>query len=546
MVFIGMQIPSIALISSSISYGGSTFHPITLTVNLQLALIFVNAIATAITLSSLYLFLPENLAAFKSNGYFPDKQFPDKQNKKNESASDLEIGNLVAETDEALSQLGATIQHLADYDTLTGLPNRQSFKDSLQQAVNRTATGQFALIVLDLDSLKNTNNTLGGETGDLLLIRIALRLTAHLSDLDTIARFGGDEFIILRNDLSDRNSSTALAQKLLSIFAEPFVFDGKEVYCAARIAIVTYPTDGKTVEQLLQNADTAIYRAKQQSPNTYQFYCPITSSELRRSLTIKENLRYALVRNELFIEYQPRIEIATGRLASLEALLRWDSPELGLVSPVEFIPIAEETNMILSLGEWVLRHACLQNKRWQQQGIAPPKISVNLSTCQLRVNPLETIDRILNETGLECTYLELEITESQLVEDIEQAVSLLSQLKQRGISLALDDFGTGYSSLRYLQKLPIDTIKIDRSFVTNLASGAGDAAIVKAIVALAQSLEINITAEGVETAEQFSYLRDLGCNEVQGYYFSKPLSPQMLAEFLVNHNSQLATKIVPT
>ena len=270
--------------------------------------------------------------------------------------------------------------------------------------------------------------------------------------------------------------------------------------------------------------------------NTYQFYSPAINAQLKRILAIKENLRYALERQELSIYYQPRIEVATGRLVAVEALLRWQNPELGFVSPAEFIPIAEETNLIIPIGKWILHNACLQNKQWQQEGIARLRMSVNLSTCQFKqANLIETVDRTLQDTGLDVAYLELEITESLLVKDIDKAIALLTELKTRGISIALDDFGTGYSSLSYLQKLPINTLKIDRSFVTNIASTPDDAAISKAIVALAQSLKLNITAEGVETREQFNYLQSQGCHEVQGYYFSKPLPAEMIKDFFINY-----------
>ncbi len=453
-----------------------------------------------------------------------------------------EVGTLMADTNRTLQQLDETITHLTNYDSLTGLPNRELFETYIQQAISNIGDRQFALIVLDIDGLKDINNTLGRSTGDLLLRKVAQRIISNTASGDVVARFGGDEFAILRVNLaSPSDSPIILSNRLLESLLEPFSLSKRTIHCAAKIGITIYPFDGDSVDRLLQNADIAIHQAKQQNLNTYQFYSPAINAQLKRILAIKENLRYALSRKELSIYYQPRIEIATGNLVAVEALLRWHTPEFGFVSPSEFIPIAEETNLIASIGEWVLYNACLQNKRWQQEGIAPIRMSVNLSPCQFKqTNLIEMVDRTLRDTNLDVAYLELEITESLLVEDIEKAISTLQQLQQKGISIALDDFGTGYSSLSYLQKLPINTLKIDRSFVTNIASNPSDAAISKAIVSLARSLKLNITAEGVETQEQLTYLQNQGCDEVQGYYFSRPLSSDRLKDFLTNYrlNSQ--------
>lgn len=448
-----------------------------------------------------------------------------------------EVNTLMVDNSQTLQRLDKIIQHITNYDTLTGLPKRELFQSYIKQAIANTKEDrQFALIVLDLDSLKDINSTLGRKVGDLLLTKVAQRLNGYLTSKDILARFGGDEFAILRTQIANSESLIALSHNLLNSLSEPFALHGKNIHCAAKIGITIYPFDGDTVEQLLQNADIAIHQAKQQKLNTYQFYTPEISEKLQRTLAIKDNLRYALKRQEFSIRYQPRIEIDTGRLVGVEALLRWYSPELGFVSPAEFIPIAEETNLIMPIGEWVLRNACAQNKQWQQEGWSSFRVSVNLSTTQFKqANLVATIDRILQETDLDKIYLELEITENLLVDDTERAVAILWELKRRGISIALDDFGTGYSSLSYLQKLPIDTLKIDRSFVTNIATNSDDAAISKAIVALAQSLELNITAEGVETKAQLDYLRNLGCHEAQGYYLSEPLSSDRLKDFFATY-----------
>ncbi|HEY9770554.1 MAG TPA: EAL domain-containing protein [Coleofasciculaceae cyanobacterium] len=529
--FIGTHIPLIVLIIYAAASSASSAKEIAFALSITL---FATLISTAATLYALHhLLSPIILTSKVLRQYLQLRKRTDLPTNFRD-----EVGTLMADTNLTLQQLDEIIKHLTDYDSLTGLPNRELFQTHIQQAILESANQQFALIVLDIDSLKDINSALGRVVGDLLLKKVAQRIISYTESGDILARFGGDEFAILRTNITNfSDSPVILSNKLLKSLSEPFSLYGRKIHCAAKIGITIYPFDGTNVAQLLQNADTAIHQAKQQNLNTYQFYSPAINAQLKRILAIKENLRYALERQELSIHYQPRIKVATGRLVAVEALLRWQNPELGFVSPAEFIPIAEETNLIIPIGEWILHNACLQNKRWQQEGIARLRMSVNLSTCQFKqANLIETIDRTLQDTGLDVAFLELEITESLLVKDLEKAIALLTELKTRGISIALDDFGTGYSSLSYLQKLPINTLKIDRSFVTNIASNPDDAAISKAIVALAQSLELNITAEGVETKEQFNYLQSQGCHEVQGYYFSKPLSAEMIKDFFINYS----------
>ncbi len=528
--FIGTHIPLIVLVFNAAT---SNYSPREVTSTLLITLL-ATLISTAITLYALHhLLYPIMLTSRTLRQYLQSKRLTELP-----SNFQDEVGTLMSDTNRTLHQLDKLIEHLTDYDSLTGLPNRELFQTHIQQAILNSENQQFALIVLDIDGLKNINSTLGRIVGDLLLRKVAQRITTYLEPGDILARFGGDEFAILRTDIADTSDSpVVLSNNVLQSLSRPFSLYGKTIHCAAKIGITIYPFDGTSVAQLLQNADTAVYQAKQQTLNTYQFYSPAINSQLKRIMTIKENLRYALQHQELSIYYQPRMEITTRRLIAVEALLRWQNPELGRVSPAEFIPIAEETNSIVPIGEWILHHACLQNKQWQQEGLSPLRMSVNVSTCQFdRTDLLETIDRILETTGLDAAYLELEVTESLLVRNIEQAIALLGKLKARGVSIALDDFGTGYSSLSYLQKLPISTLKIDRSFVNNIAENPDDAAISKAIVALAQSLGLNITAEGVETKEQLDYLQNQGCHEVQGYYFSKPLSSDRFKDFLLTYS----------
>jgi len=532
--FVGTHIPLIVLVIDATFSTASTPRAIASTLLIAL---LATLVSTAITLYAIHhLLAPIVIISKILRRYIQCKQLITLPNNFRD-----EVGTLMTDTNHALQQLDEIIQHLTDYDSLTGLPNRELFETHIQQTILRSPNEQFALIVLDIDGLKDINSTLGRTIGDLLLRKIAQRIINHTTSGDILARFGGDEFAILRvNLINTSDSPIVLSNRLLESLSEPFLLQKQTVHCAAKIGITIYPFDGTNVCQLLQNADTAIHQAKQQSLNTYQFYSPAINAQLKRILAIKENLRYALARNELSICYQPRIKIATGRIVALEALLRWQNPQLGFVSPTEFIPVAEETNLIISIGEWILYNACLQNKQWQQQGIAPIRMSVNLSPTQFKqANLIEIIDRTLQDTGLNVDYLELEITESLLVDDIAQAIAILQQLKQRGISIALDDFGTGYSSLSYLQKLPINTLKIDRSFVTNIAEDPGDAAISKAIVSLARSLQLNITAEGVENIEQLNYLRNQGCDEVQGYYFSRPLPSNRVVDLLMVENFEL-------
>ena len=527
--FIGTHIPLIVLIFDAAT---SNYSSREVTSTLLITLL-ATLTATAITLYALHhLLRPVILTSQALRQYLRSRRLIDLPTNFQD-----EIGTLMLDTNRTLHQLDKLIEHLTDYDSLTGLPNRELFQTHIQQAILNSENQQFALIVLDIDGLKNINSTLGRIVGDLLLRKVAQRITTYLKTGDILARFGGDEFAILRTNIADTsNSLMALSNKILQSLSQPFFLYGRTIHCAAKIGITVYPFDGTSVSQLLQNADTAVHQAKQQTINTYQFYSPAINAQLKRILAIKENLRYALQHQELSIYYQPRMEIATGRLVAVEALLRWQNPELGWVSPAEFIPIAEETNSIVPIGEWILHHACLQNKQWQQEGLDPLRMSVNVSTSQFdRTDLVKTVDRTLQNTGLDASYLELEVTESILVRNIQQAIALLNKLKARGVSIALDDFGTGYSSLSYLQKLPINTLKIDRSFVSNIAENPDDAAISKAIVALAQSLGLNITAEGVETREQLDYLQNQGCHEVQGYYFSKPLSSDRLKDFLLSH-----------
>lgn len=424
---------------------------------------------------------------------------------------------------------------LAHFDQLTGLPNRTLFQDRLRQALPQASrNGKLvALLFLDLDRFKLVNDSLGHTVGDLLLKEAAGRLTHCVRKSDTVARLGGDEFTVVLTNITSVHDAAKVAQKILDDFSRPFGLQGPELFVTPSIGITLYPFDGDDIDLLLKNADTAMYRAKQMGRNNYQFYSAEMNTATIAQLTLESSLRYALKREEFRIHYQPQVDLKTGCITSVEALLRWQHPSLGLVSPQEFIPIAEETGLIVPIGEWVLRTACAQAAAWQKANLPLMHMVVNLSIRQFKQPQLiETVERILGETGLSPRHLGLELTESMLMENEERTVSVLTELNKLGVQISIDDFGTGYSSLRYLKCFPIHILKIDQSFVREIETNATDAAIVTSIIALARNLGLRVVAEGVESAAQLKFLRANGCDGMQGYYFSKPLSSEALEKKL--------------
>jgi diguanylate cyclase (GGDEF)-like protein len=380
------------------------------------------------------------------------------------------------------------------------------------------------LLFFDLDRFKTINDSLGHHVGDQLLEAVAERISNHIRDCDTVARLGGDEFTVVLESLSHVDEVFLVAQKICDMFASPFQLDTQQIFVTASIGITVFPFDDTDAENLLKNADIAMYRAKENGGNTYAFYEPHMDAHATEWLTLENDLRHALERNEFFLCYQPRVDISTGQILSAEALLRWQHPDHGLVSPAEFIPLLEETGLIVPIGEWVIKTACQQSLDWQSRGLPPLRIAVNISPRQFRQNNLiDLLTETLKTTKLDPNALELEITESMLIENVDVAAETLSAAHDLGIHVSVDDFGTGYSSLSYLKRFRISTLKIDRSFVKDITTDPDDAAIASAIVALAQSLDLNVTAEGVETQEQLAFIRQLGCDEAQGYLFSKPL-----------------------
>jgi diguanylate cyclase (GGDEF)-like protein/PAS domain S-box-containing protein len=427
------------------------------------------------------------------------------------------------------------LHRLAYYDALTELPNRILFNDRLNQAIARASRNNqmVAVMLLDLDRFKIINDTLGHLAGDTLLTDVARRIGNCMRESDTVARLGGDEFIVVLPDLDNINHATLVAQKIIDILSHPFTLENQEVFITASIGISFYPSSGDNAEMLVKTADIAMYHAKEQGRNNYQFYRSSASDETSALFALEHSLRRALERNELSLHYQPQIDIETNAITGMEALLRWQHPERGMIPPLEFIPLAEETGLIIPIGEWVLRSACAQNKEWQDAGLPPVRIAVNLSVRQLKQkNLVARIEEILAETGLDPQWLELELTESMIMNNSENSIQQLTEIKALGIELAIDDFGTGYSSLSYLKRFPIDRVKIDQSFVQGVCCDPDDAAISQAIIALATILKLKVTAEGVETQDQLSFLREHQCCDAQGYLFSRPLPVEAMTRML--------------
>src|SRR5712692_8814262 len=427
------------------------------------------------------------------------------------------------------------LSYLAYYDALTGLPNRTLFNDRLRQTLLESGRDArlAAVLFLDLDRFKYINDTLGHQTGDLVLKAVGTRLSASVLEGVTVARISGDEFGIVLNEIAQVDDAAKAAQHILDSFRQPFYAPDRELFITPSIGIALFPNDGKDAEGLLKNAETAMYRAKEHRRDNYQYYASDMTAAVFRHLAMEHALRRALEREEFILYYQPQVQLETGQIVGVEALLRWQRANGDLVSPGEFIPLAEETGLIMPLGEWALRTACAQNKAWQDSGLQALRVSVNLSARQFQQTSLpDVIGRVLAETGLDPRYLELELTESVLMQNTEVTVSSLSKLNAMGIRISVDDFGTGYSSLSYLKRFPIDMLKIDQSFVQDITVDADDAAIITAIIAMAHSLGIQVIAEGVETEAQLQFLRMRGSEIVQGYYFGRPVTAGQFAQIL--------------
>lgn len=425
-----------------------------------------------------------------------------------------------------LQQRTAEVDWLAYYDTVTQLPNRALFEDRLKQAVEIAKSGGHSLGVLfiSLDQVKKVNDSLGHGPGDMLLREFAERLQSCIGKSDTVARFGNDEFALLRAQIDGTNDVIETIGMLSQVLKFSFALPGHDLFATASVGISLFPMDGEDPQTLLKNAGAALYKARRSGGANYQFFTSDMHELANRRLELESSLRRAIQNEEFLIHYQPRVSVDSLAITGLEALVRWQHPRLGLISPSEFIPLAEDTGLIVTIGEWVLREACQQARRWRDEGFAPIQMAVNISARQFHDRDLsQTVIRILEETGLAPQYLELELTESSIMHSTEFAADMLNQLKAMGVNISIDDFGTGFSSLASLKRLPIDALKIDQSFVRDLPGDPDDAQLVLAIITLAHNLRLRVLAEGVETVEQLRFLQLLRCDEIQGYFFSRPL-----------------------
>jgi diguanylate cyclase (GGDEF)-like protein/PAS domain S-box-containing protein len=432
--------------------------------------------------------------------------------------------------------------HLAQHDFLTGLPNRVVLTERLGQAIGlaRRNYKKAALLFVDLDFFKHINDSLGHLVGDRLLQSVAARLGNCIRTTDTVCRQGGDEFVIMLAEIEHAQDAAHISEKLLEAFSESHRIDGHELHVTLSIGISIFPDDGRDVDTVMKNADTAMYHAKANGRNTYQFFRSEMNTKAMQRLSIQTNLRRALKQGEFLLHYQPKIDLTTGSMSGTEALIRWQDPEHGMIFPDDFISVAEDSGLIVPIGRWVLKEACRQVKAWLDSGLSPVSVSVNISAVELRHKDfIAGVAQILQETALAPKYLELELTESILMQDVELSTHVLHQLKELGVKLAIDDFGTGYSSLSYLKRFPIDTMKIDQSFVRDVAGNTDDASIVSAVIGMGHNLKQRVIAEGVETHKQLAFLRTHQCDEGQGFLFSHPLPAIDFANLIVMNKGEL-------
>ncbi|MEH2414492.1 putative bifunctional diguanylate cyclase/phosphodiesterase [Nostoc sp.] len=534
--FLGTHVPLLTLL---LSFVISNSYSLEMAARVMIVALLATLAGTAVTLYALnHLLKPVILTSAALQNYLNTKTLP-------ELPTDFadEAGTLMADTSQTLHKLDELIHYITHYDDLTGLPNRDLFRDRLHQILSQPENNQrlVAIFLLAIDDFTGMSHGLEHQTTNLLLRAVAQRLSACMAQTDILAHLSGDEFVLARMDIVSFESVIKLSQLLLSTLRKPFFLEGKSIHVTASIGItINDLNDSNSVDELLQQAHMALYQAKQQGRSQYQYYSPEINAQLQERLTLENELYGALGRNEMLVYYQPLIDLDNGQITGMEALVRWQHPTLGLISPAKFIPIAEANGLIVPIDQWVLRTACAQNRAWQLAGFSPIRISVNLSSRQFeQPNLVEVVSQIIQETGLKASYLELEVTESFLMGDIERSVKTLKELRELDIWLALDDFGTGYSSLNYLKRFPVNMLKIDQSFVQDVTSNPDSAAITDAIIALAKSLRLKITAEGVETKEQLDYLQMQGCDEGQGYYFSRPVPADIITPMLQKSSHQM-------
>ncbi|HJW57666.1 MAG TPA: EAL domain-containing protein [Burkholderiaceae bacterium] len=449
----------------------------------------------------------------------------------------------------ATKRYEAELEFQANQDMLTGLANRNLLRDRLRQAIAYAARYGHAIWVVfaDLDRFKLINDTLGYQAGDALLKEVAKRLLLAVRDTDTVARLGGDEFVLVLPERNDERLTMIAVQRIMDVLAQPLTIEGHEFFPTCSVGVAVFPDDGEDPDTLVKHAEIAMYRAKETGRNNFQFFTAALNEKALDRLRLETDLRKAVERDEFVLHYQPQVDLKSGRMVGMEALIRWQHPERGMVSPARFIGLAEETGLIVPIGQWVIRTACLQNKAWQEAGLGHLRVAVNLSARQFNERDLlQTITTILQETGLDAQYLEVELTESLVMTEVERAIAILRDLKALGLQISIDDFGTGYSSLSYLKRFPIDVLKIDQSFVRDITTDPDDAAIVMSIISLAHNLRLHVIAEGVETETQLTYLRENSCDQIQGYYFSRPLAADAF-RMLLEQNACLPNQVqIPT
>lgn len=454
--------------------------------------------------------------------------------------SDGQVTNYIANLNEITEKkrVEKKIHYLATYSSITNLPNRQFYESAVSQVIkaHKDPQGKVAMIMVDLDRFKNINDSYGFSMGNKLLRAVAYRIKNILKGVATVAYLGEDHFGILLDQITGMNNVCTITQKIKSAIGRPFVFDKNYIYITCSMGVSFYRRESKGSEDLISHAEKAILKAKNQGGNCMQVYTLEMDRKLTRRAQIENDLKTAIYNNELFLVYQPQVELLNEKLVGVEALLRWKHPTLGMISPDEFIPIAEETGAILSIGQWVIKTAAIQAKQWELDGLPVSKVAVNLSSVQLKHdNICMLIKDILQQVGLSPESIEIELTETTMMEDIGRSIDIFNTLKEMGLKIAVDDFGTGYSSLSYLRKIPINKLKIDRSFIMDLETDFEESIITKTIIHMGKNLGFKVIAEGVETKEQMQYLRENGCDEAQGYYYSKPLTQNELKDFIINH-----------
>lgn len=480
----------------------------------------------------------------KKNGdlFYEEKTITPLKDKKGEIQNYVSTGKDISDRMEIQDRL----HHMATHDALTDLPNRLMVNDRLEHAIQKVERSdvKIAVMFIDLDRFKQVNDSLGHASGDSLLKVIAVKLKSHIRKGDTLARFGGDEFVVLIEDFNQIEDVMAVLHKMLEAVVEPVLISGYEISSSASIGVTIFPDDATNVDALLKNADVAMYRAKDKGGNNFQFYTQDMSAHADERMELQHGLNHALERDEIKLYYQPRINVQSGRVVGMEALLRWEHPTKGLLEPLTFIPILEETGKILEVGHWILRKACAFNADLERKGHGPLRVSVNLSARQFHDEQLlQCIEDICTKNNFNTAGLEVEITESLLIENVDTAVAILDGLHEAGIHIAIDDFGTGYSSMSYLKRFPIDLLKIDKSFVNDIPDDKDDVAIVRAIVALGETMGMSLVAEGVETAEQLHFFREVEQCEIQGFYISKPLPEEEFVAWLINYNKRIEDSI---